>query len=108
MNERSARPGENIPEDSLAIVLTAGASAQAHQLSEPTMLVAGYVWRDAVPTEIASVIAALADICSRDPLGRRAADGQSAVCGLSLFPSVQPYEAVGVCPAARLGPVPDV
>jgi hypothetical protein len=66
VSERSARSGERIPEDSLAIVLTDGAGTQAHQLSEP-MRVVGYVRRDAVPTEIAPLIAALADICSRDP-----------------------------------------
>jgi hypothetical protein len=65
VNERSGRPGEKIPEDFLAIVLADGASTQAHQPAEP-MRVAGYVRRDAVPTEIAPLIAALADLCSRD------------------------------------------
>jgi hypothetical protein len=66
VNEQSGRPGQKIPEGSLAIVLPDGASTQAHQLAEP-MRVAGYVRRDAVPTEIAPLIAALADFCSRDP-----------------------------------------
>jgi hypothetical protein len=63
----STRPEERVPEDSLAIVLTGDAGTEAHLLSEP-MRVAGFVRRDAVPTEIAPLLAALADICSRDSL----------------------------------------
>jgi hypothetical protein len=59
------RPEERVPEDSLAIVLTGDADTEAHLLPEPTRVV-GFVRKDAVPTEIAPLLAALADICSRD------------------------------------------
>jgi hypothetical protein len=56
-----------MPEDSLAIVLTGDADTEAHLLSEPRRVV-GFVRKDAITSEIAPLLAALADICSRDSL----------------------------------------
>jgi hypothetical protein len=67
VSQPSTRPEERVPEGSLAIVLVGDASTEAHLLSEP-MRVVGFVRKDAVPTEIAPLLAALADICSRDSL----------------------------------------
>ena len=64
VSQPSPRSGERAPEDSLAIVLTGDAGTEAHLLSEP-MRVVGFVRKDAITSEIAPLLAALADICSR-------------------------------------------
>ena len=67
VSQPATRTEERVPENSLAMVLTGDASTEAHLLSEP-MRVVGFVRKDAVPMEIAPLLAALADICSRDSL----------------------------------------
>ena len=67
VSQPSTRPEKRVPENSLAIVLTDDASTEAHLLSEP-MRVVGFVRKDAVPTEIAPLLAALAGICSPESL----------------------------------------
>lgn len=67
VSQPSTRLEERVPGNSLAIVLTGDASTEAHLLSEP-MRVVGFVRKDAVPTEIAPLLAALAGICSPESL----------------------------------------